>query len=905
MAFEDVIDRDRTNSDASNEGIGYDMADEGQQDDGYYYSSHELGGRRHAQQVKGTFATISTILTYYPLRDAISILILLLSLPATLVLIIQMLFASLTFVPPTTGISLPSIKEMFNTSSLGYPALATIFIVDLIFYLCWLIVWKPVQSILLDLSQAVIAVSLSGAAASTGGPTYSIVTCSAIVCVVHVLRYRAIHLTAIDYLRSVFLKLDIGVDLSVSFPATSFLSNATSQHGWLYLTLRTLLGVHIVSQGVTTCIRRSLANANEKGSHVPTICRADTEAAAGFDLSGRNSHPATPDPSQSPLPSYNADGRSRASSPGPRDKTRESNTKRRRKQANEVRSKQPLWAAIASTKVTFVKEMEQRDAADDLKEATTMDKQTNSVTTFAMSPKSSTDRVWIDELHDNEVTLCVELSPTTIARHCAKTDGELKVGAGIDTTKPFYIRMNGASWSSVRIQEDPGQHRRFTNEIFGLAPLSSYLCEVLDIIDHKSLCSVNLITKAVRTTEQAPVISVQVQHQPLRPASPVTTLKKSIEQAQANLHETRNRSKRNKKDQKSTHYDIRKEINILKAKLENSGGMDDKQTRRLQQITQHKNQADEAAVQLSRQTQEMGELPQDEVDTSERTRHDWQVASNLRSSAAHVAEGAKSDLDRDIKDLNTEIAGVESKREKLSTRHAQRKEELTAAAARQQADLTARQKHVLERTARREEQERVEAQLRFHIASMTNDSEHWNNKAMDAYQQGQALSNWPTPPPGYSAPATPEGQSSNGNASQQLNGFPSYGPHPFSPAYQQAQPVIAHVPRGRSSSMLSQYSGFTDGGEEPPAFDVRHQYSWPLQKHGYSNAIIDDGKEEGSSSSSGTNGSTGSDSPKPDARLFVPAKMNPIGPPRKKTASPRANELMSPSPPPGTLGIGR
>jgi hypothetical protein len=189
----DGVARDRTASDASLEDVGpcNEMADGFQE-----HASPELhaaaAGKNNAANPGSTFSTVSTILAYYPLRDAISILILLLSLPPTLGLIIQTLFASLTFVPPSAGLSaLPNVKEMFNSSNFGYPALATILFVDVFFWGCWLPLWKPAQAIFLDLSQAVIAVSLSGAAASTGGPTYSIATCTLIVCVAHLLRYRA------------------------------------------------------------------------------------------------------------------------------------------------------------------------------------------------------------------------------------------------------------------------------------------------------------------------------------------------------------------------------------------------------------------------------------------------------------------------------------------------------------------------------------------------------------------------------------------------------------------------------------------------------------------------------------------------------------------------------------------
>jgi hypothetical protein len=924
-------ERDRTYSDASIEDGGQcgEMGD-GRAEHGLQVTGGEAIAPTSRSIAPGhvgsTCSTISTILAYYPLRDAISILILLLSLPPTLVLVIQTLFASLTFVPPTSSISLstlPNIKEMFNSANLGYPALATILIVDLIFWVCWLPLWKPIQVILLDLSQAVIAVSLSGAAASTGGPTYSIATCTSIVCIVHVLRYRAIHLTALDYLRSVLHKVGIGVQLDVPSYATSFVSSPSIDKGWLYTVFRTILGIHIVSQGVTTCIRRSLVKANEQGANVPAITKTDSEAAPGTELNTRPSAGGV-EGTQHAVSTSSTDGRAPGPSPAHRDsKARESNGKKKRKQANQVRSQQPLWAAIASTKVTFVKEMEQRDSVDDAREATRMDTTTSN--TFTSNIHHTSNRIWIREVRDTEILFGVELSPNAAKERLEGVEERTNLNAGIDKSKPFYIRINGAAWSSTRIMSiaddndsDSPRGERYDGEIFGLAPLSSYECQLVGISDHNILCSASVITQPAPTPEQTASASSQPTHQGLRPASPITTLKQSIQTAELKLNETRNRMRKSKKDQRAVHADIKREINTLKSKLETSGGSDDKQERRLTQINQHKAQAEEAATELKEQIDAVDDTPAVDTNQSEAARSKWQSAMHAKNDATKDLDDVKSQADREIKSLTAEINQMESKREKLAARRTQRTEELEQAVSKQLADMTAKQKRDFERGQLKQKREKEQSDAHSLIASLDQDAQSYQQKTHDTYQQIATLQSWSSqqqPPPYYSSPPTPETAHPGAAASlgsPQSNGFPAFGPQQFNSQFHSAQPSIVNPqggPRGRSSSMLSQYSGFTDNGEEysfAPEIP-RAQLTWPLHPGSNGGAgLLDDRKEsEGSGSASLNNGSTGSNSPRPDAKVFVPGKspgaVGTIGPPSKnKEKSPQ-----SPVAVPGAIGSGR
>lgn len=859
--------RVRTNSDVSHEGAPYQHGDtdDGLQDDVGYFTTGEPSRRPgHVGHSNGPLAAVSTILTYYPLRDAISILILLLSLPATLVLVIQTLFASLTFVPPTTNISLPSIKEMFNASSLGYPALATILFVDLLFYLCWLPLWPPVQNVLLDLSQAVVAVSLSGAAASIGGPTYSIATCSALVCVVHVLRYKAIHLTALDYLRSVLHKTDLGVNLSVSFTSTPFFNHINnSEHSWIFSTVRTVLGIHIVSQGLTTCVRRSLASQNEKPPSAPVSAKTDTEAATGHDPAPARintldtaQHGATP---PNGMPNSVRDTRARDSG------------RKRRKQALEIRGNQPLWAAIASTKVTFVKEMEHRDAADDAKESAIMEK----LASVGHIPvKLPVNRIWVSTIFDTEVSLCADIDTENDDSNCSNSDAS----RGASEAWPFCVRVNGAIWKSMKVSStrlNPNvDHVKL--DIFGLTPHTSYQCGIFTGDGSTQLCTISFVTQHAQAAERVtPVAPPVPAHQALRPSSPATTLRRSIEQASASLAEAKNKTKKTRKDQRAAYSDIRKEIKELKNKLDNGGGHDDRQARRLQQFTQHKNQAEEATVHTSRQIEELGDVPITDVATAEANKSKWQVASDERSAAQARFEDVKQEADKLEREIKADINAAEQKRERLSARYQQRKDELASAAAKHQAELTARQKHMLERLARRDEQDKLEAQLRFHIASMDTEAEMYNTKAVEAYQQGQNLHGaWVE----ASSPPTPD------HARLASNGLP--GMQPYEMPYN--APQQGHTARARSSSLLSDYSSFIDEAEDG-AIRMPPESVWPLQKTGFGTAIIDVRKKsETSSGSSGTNESTASSSPRPDAltRPLISTRMSPIAPPRK-SASPQ------------------
>jgi len=284
-----------------------------------------------------------------------------------------------------------------------------------------------------------------------------------------------------------------GLDFLASPPSAPTSQEAyPSPNGWP----RTMLGVHILAQGVVRIIRRSLSR-REASHGVPTSKKTDPEAAVHhLPRSSSTSIDTNTD-----LPSSSStDGRPPGPSPAPNNKA--INVRKKRKQATHVRSQQPFWAALASTKVTVLKEMESGRAANDATEANAKD--TNHIGNAVW--RSEDDRVWISEIGHADISFRVSMN---IAEFQGGAEQEGPAGPGIDKSKPFYIRVNGADWSSTRIRPStsPGYLGEegtslWEGEIFGLTALSNYFCEFVRTSDHEPFYSTSLITSVGPSAEQ-------------------------------------------------------------------------------------------------------------------------------------------------------------------------------------------------------------------------------------------------------------------------------------------------------------------------------------------------------------------------------------------------------------------
>lgn len=440
---------------------------------------------------KGNLLSLATtILSSCPLRDVIAILIILLQLSSSSLTILHFLFATLTFVPAgtSTSFNFPTLTDMFQGSG-GSPSLGLIIFVDMFILVIWLLLWVPLQNFTLDLAQAVIAISLGGAAAGKDSTTNSLVLCFALILASHFAKCGFLREPLVEFVNETLAKGGFE-----PFPALEEAavprSDCYSQHGWV----RTLLGVHIVAQGLLRMIRRTLSKREQQHS-LAASKKVDPEAGAGLQVPRRFSGGMDTNPD--PASGSSTDGRPPGLPPAAREKDKALIGKMKRKQATFVRGQQPLWAAIASTKVIVSKEVEQSHAAVAADESNA--RELNHIGNPNVG--SEEDHVWISVVGATEVAFGARLFQKSNARKLE--DGSEVGSTGVDKSKPFYVRLNGAVWSSTRIREistngcvDDGAIVMYKGEIHGLTAFSNYHVEFVRVADEEVISKASLISRA-------------------------------------------------------------------------------------------------------------------------------------------------------------------------------------------------------------------------------------------------------------------------------------------------------------------------------------------------------------------------------------------------------------------------
>ena len=424
-----------------------------------------------------------TILRSCPLGDTIAILIFLLSLPPTLLTVTNALFAVLTFITPTGASTLPTtFHEIFQGSG-GTPSLATIFLTDIIGLILWLVMWTPVQTLSVELAQAVVATTLGGGTASKKKGSDRTLLCMSIVTASHVARHQWIPNRLFGYDWSAILSSIPYVSRSPSFFSGGDLILARSPGGWF----RILIALHILVQGLVHVARRWY----QKRDYAQTVSinkKSDPEAIAGSPT--RPTSVATND-SNSPATIASSDVAVKLPPTIAKDREKISAGKKKRKQGTYVRSQQPLWAAFAHTKVTVLREYEQSHTQSEIVESGATDTRN-----LGNAPFLTEDGcVWISNVlptsfrFDTSYFMLPDPGGIDIEKHT------IVASAGIDRSKPLYVRINDTDWTSTTIERsdatDDSADGRWVGEVFGLTPSSSYKCSFVqsegDVVFHSSI----------------------------------------------------------------------------------------------------------------------------------------------------------------------------------------------------------------------------------------------------------------------------------------------------------------------------------------------------------------------------------------------------------------------------------
>ncbi|PNY27407.1 ubiquitination network signaling protein [Tolypocladium capitatum] len=822
----------------------------------------------------GPLELAATVVRSLPVQDTLAILIILMHIPYLSLSFVYLMFASLTFVPPVAnraGLNF-NFGDMLDGNS-HTPSLGTVMCMDFFFFLIWVFLWPPIQDFTLDFAKPVIAVTLGGGTNARDGTSRGVVACITWVLLHKLMRASKVYWPRVA--RHVPEAWRMPAVFGDSFYPTSAPYDKRDTHGWV----QSVLAIHILTQGIVRYIREWYLRRERFNS---TAGFGDPEAgknAGSGGMSAVNGTSTTDSSHDAVFSTLDAEaGLPTVSNPA-------TMAKKRRKQSAQVRLQQPLWAALASTKIVAIKEFELSSWGGGSSGSDKRDiHNSGNAPSFNRLPK----QIWISYIGSDEV--CFNTS------HFPDADDESHVPvappAGVDTSKPFYVRINNAFWQPTRIfpvqeSDECADGPRWTGDIYGLRPASKYVCEFVDARFDNVLFTTSIRTVKEPLREHDPMSpGLPDGQQPLRPDSPATTLRTSIAAAEAKLADERNRLKTWRKEWKTRTNALKKEIELADNQLSSAGNSDEKYKQKIRQQETQRTQAERDTERLSEQLKNFDTAPE-LSDRKKKAERAYSAEKKVFDAAQKQFKEHKSRLETEVKAKEVERSNLNTRRNKIATRIAKVENEL--------ANITDANNRGLDEAERRRQErvrwlEQVAAiennyseRLGHVIATNNGRREHLGSlqaqlQALQGYlntSNGLTIDINPTTIHEASHPSYQQSNLWNPNPAALLR-YPG-GPWaassgdmlppicapsrpPSVSAWQTPPTAISFEPRGakargRSSSMLSDVSGFTEardeGSRSPPA--RVHQRPQPSLVRGI--------RASGSSGSSGS-GSVG-DPPSP------------------------------------------
>ncbi|KAI4206170.1 MAG: hypothetical protein LQ346_001231, partial [Caloplaca aetnensis] len=700
------------------------------------------------------FSLALTILRSCPLGDTIAILIFLLSLPPTLLSVTNALFAVLTFMPPAGSFSsIPTtLNDVFQGSG-GTPSLATILVTDALGIVLWLVAWSPLKTLGLELAQAVVATTLGGGNLSKNSGSDSTLLCMLIVFLTHVARHRWIPKRIFGYEWSARLASIAHFPENLSSDTVDEDHQPRSAGGWF----RILISLHILIQGLVHVARRWYTKREYLQSNGLTK-KGDPEAGASTQVPtdiGQLSFAGSSElASKASLPN----------SKEARDKI--SNGKKRRKQGTYVRRQQPLWAAFAATKVTVLREMEQSNALSEALGSNATDTKNLGSAPFV----TEEGRVWITCVQPHNFYFDASYFSQEREDKDSCNISELTVNAGIDRSKPFFVRINGADWTSSRIErlsseacENESASQQWTGEVYGLSPSSSYNCSFVrsedGVVIHSAIVStpsppalergttnhLRVGTRAYADPERAEssgvVSSPQPTVRPSSPTTPSTTLKKSIAAYEASLSESQARLKRNKKDHKQTASGLKRDLEKLNASITKANEFERSQTNRQLQLSQHSKQADEALNSLAAEIETVSNIPKEQMEEWTAKKAAWEEQQKQLEAAKEACQRCKAATFQEKQAVEAEASSTQQKRDRLQGRKSKLSEQYERLRSANSHDLDEKGRKEAEQSARLAGRRQIEERIHEQINMVSRTIQETQFHTQQLAQQSEMLAN--------------------------------------------------------------------------------------------------------------------------------------------------------------------
>lgn len=810
----------------------------------------------------GPLDLATTVVRSMPVQDTLAILIILMHLPYLSLTFVYACFASLTFVPPVASRAGWNVNfgDILDGNS-HTPSLATVMCMDFFFFLIWVFLWPPIQDSVLEFAKPVIAVTLGGGTSIRHGTSRGVTACFTWVLLHKLIRASKSYWPQLSrHLPSAWrVHVLLSSSHSTATAATTAAppavmpasSDKRDMHGWIH----SILAIHILTQGIVRYIREWYLRRERFHAAAGSGDAEAAKVSALASLGGPNL------PNAYPVGDSAHDTNSHAPDPeaGPALASSHplTTSKKRRKQSAQVRLQQPLWAALASTNIVAMKEIELSSWGSGRSEKRDIHNFGNAPS-FDREPK----QIWISYIGSDEVCFSTSHFPDPdLESHPPKAGSLVAQSAGVNISKPFYVKINNAFWQPTRIfpVDDAGETCprgcKWTGDIYGLRPTSKYVCEFVD-----SRTDQVLFTTSIRTVKEplrdhdAASPGLPKGQQPLRPDSPATTLRTSIAAAEARLADEKNRLKTMRKEWKMRINTLKKENELADNQLASAGNSDEKYKQKIRQQETQKAQAERDTEYLVEQLKNFDASP-DLMERKKRAERTYSAEKKIFDSAQKELREYKLRLEDEVKAKEVEKANLNARRNKIATRIAKVENELANIADANTRGLDEAERRRQERTAWLEQTAAIEQNYKERLSRViaSNNAQREHLRSLQA--QHQAMQGFLGPVNGVILDANPAMAPETGHAPFQRPG--PWSPGSVAPTHYPAGPWAAsssgdvhssvpapclppnmtgswhpHAPtptleargpraRGRSSSMLSDISGFTqvsdDVSKSPPA----------------------------------------------------------------------------------------
>lgn len=265
---------------------------------------------------------------------------------------------------------------------------------------------------------------------------------------------------------------------------------------------------------------------------------------------------------------------------------------------------------------------------------------------------------------------------------------------------------------------------------------------------------------------------------------------------------------------------LKKEVDILQAKISKIAGEDKAHLNRHLQWNQHFRQADDAVASISSEIDAMGPLPESDSKQWKAKKANWEQGRDQQSRSREGLFRCKESAYQDKSSVQSEATATQQKRERLQARGAKLNDQRERLQSATVQGLDERERKESEQAAKAMERQQVEGKTTEQIAAFCRSLQEVQYQSQQSWQQARIVENafHQQQMMGMSSetePVNPEGELQGTNRLSSCTSgfrFPPIGSPDFI-----RHASLRYEARPRSTSMLSGNSHYTDFSDQDPA----------------------------------------------------------------------------------------